>query len=375
MAALVIIAIAVLFFYWVLKIGGMLDSKSNQSNQPSRPTPTYSPHTIRYTPKSQNITSDNPKGCNEYLDNPFGSDGKEYGLVGMQYLHLENKDYGVNYGVAFAETDNKYDKYAISIRYSANEKTVAYLPRENKELHEYILSVGGQTSAAFKIWTIDGIKIHGLAYVEVKPYTTKKELEGYEISDITEQLLNYIYESHDRFSEGFAGVRRGRFWGFVNLGLSEVVTPEYDYVGDVTEGFAIIRKEDRYGFLKMVGCSYPSNWADIQYDYAYSFSNERARVKKDNLYGYVGNTYDTKEAIPLKYEDAYDFDKTYPYAVVKESGKYGMIDKLGNWVVKPIFDQYLTSTKYNGSKAYNALIGDRLYYLYRDGRYEEVAQY
>ena len=200
------------------------------------------------------------------------------------------------------------------------------------------------------------------------------ELEGYEISDITDQLLNYIYESHDRFSEGFAGVRRGRFWGFVNLGLSEVVAPEYDYVGDVTEGFAIIRKEDRYGFLKMVGCSYPSNWADIQYDYAYSFSNERARVKKDNLYGYVGNTYDTKEAIPLKYEDAYDFDKTYPYAVVKESGKYGMIDKLGNWVVKPIFDQYLTSTKYNGSKAYNALIGDRLYYLYRDGRYEEVAQ-
>lgn len=200
------------------------------------------------------------------------------------------------------------------------------------------------------------------------------ELEGYEISDITEQLLNYIYESHDSFSEGFAGVCRGRFWGFVNLGLSEVVTPEYDSVGEVTEGFVTVVKGNRYGFLKMVGSAYPTKWTDIQYDCAYSFCNGRAMVIKDNLYGYVGNTYDTKEAIPLKYEHAYDFDKIYPYAVVKESGKYGMIDKLGNWVVKPIFDKYLTSIKYSGSKAYNALIGDRLYYLYRDGRYEEVAQ-
>ena len=200
------------------------------------------------------------------------------------------------------------------------------------------------------------------------------ELEGDEISDISYQLLNYIYESHDPFSEGFAGVRRGRFWGFVNLGLNEVVTPEYDSVGEVTDGFVTVRKEDKYGFLKMVGSAYPTKWTDVQYDCAYSFYNGRAIVKKDNLYGYVGNTYDTKEAIPLKFEDAYDFDMTYHYAVVKESGKYGVIDKLGNWIVKPIFDQYFTSEKYKGSKPYNALIGDRLYYLYRDGRYEEVAQ-
>ena len=194
MAALVIIAISLLFFYWVLKIGCMLDSKNKQSNQPSRPTPTYSPHTIRDTPKSHNTASDNSKECKEYLDNPFGSDGKEYDLVGMQYLHLENKDYGVNHGVAVAETDNKYDKYAISIRYSANEKTVAYLPRENKQLHEYILSVGGQTSAAFKIWTRDGIKIYGLAYIEVKPYTTKEELKGYEI---VREICSEIVEKHE----------------------------------------------------------------------------------------------------------------------------------------------------------------------------------
>jgi hypothetical protein len=195
MAALVIIVCSILFFYWMLKIGGLLDNKnSKQEEKTYKGKPIYSSNTIRDIPKHHNVTPDNPKGCNEYLDNPFGSDGKEYGLVGMQYLHLENKDYGVNYGVAFAETDNKYDKYAISIRYSANEKTVAYLPRENKELHEYILSVGGQTSAAFKIWTRDGIKIHGLAYVEVKPHTTKKELEGYEI---IREICSEIVEKHE----------------------------------------------------------------------------------------------------------------------------------------------------------------------------------
>ena len=182
MAAFIIIAIAILFFYLVLKIGGLLDGNNSHPEQPSRPTPSYSHHTIRDTTGHNRPSQTNKsKGCDGYLNNPFGVDGKEFDLVGMQYRHLEDSDYGISDGVAFAETDNPYDKYAISIRYSANEKTVAYLPKENKQLHEYILSVGGQTPATFKIWTIDGNKIYGLAYVEVKPYTTKEELEGYEI--------------------------------------------------------------------------------------------------------------------------------------------------------------------------------------------------
>ena len=182
---------AIALLYVLLKVGNSMDnSNNNQSQKSFKQSPTYNTRTVRDTPKVQEVVSDNSKGCKEYLDNPFGSDGKEFDLVGMQYLHLENKDYGVNYGIAFAETDNKYDKYAISIRYSAYEKTVAYLPRENKQLHEYLLSVNGQAQAAFKIWTRDGIKIYGKAFVEVKPYTTKEELKGYEtIREICSEIV------------------------------------------------------------------------------------------------------------------------------------------------------------------------------------------
>jgi hypothetical protein len=76
--------------------------------------------------------------------------------------------------------------------------------------------------------------------------------------------------------------------------------------------------------------------------------------------------------IPIIFEEAYDFDHTYPYAVVKENGKYGVIDKSGDWIVDPIFDEYYTSSQREGSSYYNAVIDDRLYYLYRNGHYEEV---
>jgi hypothetical protein len=213
----------------------------------------------------------------------------------------------------------------------------------------------------------------------IKTYGSKEqvsgfvlELEGYDISEIADQILDYVYESHYSFREGFAGVCRGRLWGFINLGLTEVVEPKYEYVGSVSEGFVTVKKEGKYGYLKMREQAYPSKWTDIQYDGANSFCNGRARVKKDELYGYIGDSYDSKEVIPIIFEEAYDFDHTYPYAVVKENGKYGVIDKSGDWIVDPIFDEYYTSSQREGSSYYNAVIDDRLYYLYPNGHYEEV---
>lgn len=200
------------------------------------------------------------------------------------------------------------------------------------------------------------------------------DLQGYEIKDIVYQVLDYVYESHHSFREGFAGVCRGRRWGFINLGLHEVVKPEYESVNLVSEGFAAVMKEGKYGYIKVAGSAYPSVWTDFKYDSASDFNNGRARVKKGELYGFIGNDYKSKELIPCRFEYAYDFDHTYPFAVVKENGKYGMIDKSGNWKIEPIFDEYYISSKHNGTSYYNVTIGEKQYYLHCDGHYEEVKQ-
>ena len=76
----------------------------------------------------------------------------------------------------------------------------------------------------------------------------------------------------------------------------------------------------------------PYNRSD--FDGASSFCNGMARVERDGLHGYISNTNHLMEEIPCQYEAAFDFDLKHPYAVVMIHGKYGMIDKSGNEVVR-----------------------------------------
>ena len=107
-------------------------------------------------------------------------------------------------------------------------------------------------------------------------------------------------------------------------------------------------------------------------DQAYSFCNGMGRVRKAGLYGYVGDTPDRKNWIPCEYEEAFDFDTVHPYAVVKVQGKYGVIDKGGNYKVEPVFDTYHRTHQRIGQEYYNATIGDKYYLLSANGTYKEV---
>lgn len=198
------------------------------------------------------------------------------------------------------------------------------------------------------------------------------ELTGDSIKENVRNVLGYVYEQRETFSEGYIAVRRGRLWGYVSIDLSEVVEPIYDNVLDVKEGFSVVCKGEKYGFLKMRGYTHPAKWTELEYDQAYSFCNGMGRVRKAGLYGYVGDTPDRKNWIPCEYEEAFDFDTVHPYAVVKVQGKYGVIDKGGNYKVEPVFDTYHRTHQRIGQEYYNATIGDKYYLLSANGTYKEV---
>lgn len=204
-----------------------------------------------------------------------------------------------------------------------------------------------------------GMDVHGFVV----------ELSGITLMENVRSILSYVYDEFYDFQEGFCAVKRGDNWGFIDIALREIVEPEYRTVNDVRNGFAVICKGSKYGFLRLIGSSHPSVWTNLEYESAYSFSNGRARVKNNGLYGYVGDTYDTKNVIPCQFNEAFDFDPVYPYAVVRINGKYGIIDKTGNVVVAPIFDTY---SKNIGTANYNATIGDKHYWLRANGTFEEV---
>ena len=70
-------------------------------------------------------------------------DGYErYEIKGMRFCSLQLRDIGYFEGYAKAETDNKYDEFAISV-YREDCKHIGYLPASNSVLHQYIVENGG----------------------------------------------------------------------------------------------------------------------------------------------------------------------------------------------------------------------------------------
>lgn len=78
-----------------------------------------------------------------------------------------------------------------------------------------------------------------------------------------------------------------------------------------------------------------------EWDRAYLFQNGLARVKKDNLFGYINRK--GKLIIPLYYEYAEDFEQGVAVVGRSEDDEYpprGMIDTLGNLITPMLYDQF-----------------------------------
>ena len=199
------------------------------------------------------------------------------------------------------------------------------------------------------------------------------DLEGDEISDIVDEVLSYAYEQHRHFSEGYAAVLRQDKWGLVDLGLDEVIEPQYDDIDFVRDGFVIVQSGLKYGYLNMHDSTNNHKCTDLKFDKAYDFCNGMARVKIGDKYGFISSSNPNELAIPCIFDDANDFGYPYPYAAVKFMEKYGMIDKKGNYVIEPEFDSYTTYTSNipNTKIAYNAKIGERFYLIKADATITE----
>lgn len=198
-------------------------------------------------------------------------------------------------------------------------------------------------------------------------------VESDSLSRNIDQVLSHVYDEHKSFREGFAPVKFGNLWGYVNLTLKDVLSLQYNEAYPVREGFALVNKEDKYYFWKMNETPIVQ-WNEQGYEKASPFCNGLALVKRDGLYGYLSNVEKNKEEIPCQYEDACDFDTVYPYAVIKLNGKYGMINKSGEIILEPIFDFYSSEAMYdpNSKKWYNAIIRGKRYRLNPDATYVEI---
>ena len=172
------------------------------------------------------------------------------------------------------------------------------------------------------------------------------------------------FNSARSFVNGYAGVKMGGKWGFINRKGEIVVKCVYDKIKDFSEDVVAVEKSEVWGVVDNKGMHVLNFWfafigpcrngiirardandefffynkqGDRQmaesFKYARDFSDGMAAVKENGLWGYI-NT-DGEMIIKPWYQAAFDFQSGS--ARVKKSCKWGLINKQGEFVIDPIY--------------------------------------
>ena len=157
-------------------------------------------------------------------------------------------------------------------------------------------------------------------------------------------------------------------WGYIDRQGKRVIPARFDDNRDFSEGLAVVRLKGDWGFIDKKGdIAIP-----LQYKGAYSFHNGLARVqsKADSMgmidkngkwvitpqweelqdlafgriryrfqgrYGFLNKK--GQSVIEPLFEEAFPVFEAPGFARAKQSGKWGLIDTNGTWVVKPGYSQ------------------------------------
>ena len=133
----------------------------------------------------------------------------------------------------------------------------------------------------------------------------------------------------------FAVEKNGKV-GYINYTGDLLIDIEYEkeyYFTEFNEGLVLLKKGAKYYFINEQGETVQT----IQAQKLYNFSNERALIKRNNFFGYIDVNGD--EVIECKFLNAFSFGET-GYARVDFKGKWGYINKSGNYIVEPKFDSF-----------------------------------
>lgn len=114
-----------------------------------------------------------------------------------------------------------------------------------------------------------------------------------------------------------------------------IVNPQFQIASDFQNGITLVGINKKYGFIDKSG-----NWIiPPKYNDAHMFSYELACVKTGGKYGYIN--LDDNIVIPFQYDNAKPFQNGFAAACLEN--KWGVIDELGNWVIRPKYQDVVIS--------------------------------
>jgi len=119
------------------------------------------------------------------------------------------------------------------------------------------------------------------------------------------------------FSEGLCAVRVKDKWGYIDKTGAFLVTPVYDNAGNFSEGLACVRSGTKYGYIDKTG--------KLAIPLELDFNRDTAGLSNNNP------DWDFTQVMiePLEFSEG--------LAVCQNNGKYGYINKRGEFAIAPQF--------------------------------------
>ena len=157
------------------------------------------------------------------------------------------------------------------------------------------------------------------------------------------------FQEVETFSEGMAAFSDGRQWGYINTQGAYLINPQFDDAFPFSQGMAVVKQGGAYGYINKKG----KFVINPQFDFGYSFSDGLAIVVKDHLNytermlqeraGEQGSLFNTPMSAPVQPET--EAGRT----VVRKENKTLYINEAGKYINKAGKDIINAQFKYAGN--------------------------
>jgi hypothetical protein len=132
------------------------------------------------------------------------------------------------------------------------------------------------------------------------------------------------YKDTRQFYEGMAAVKLIDKWGFIDKNGNEVIEAVYQDVKDFSENLAAVRLDNKWGFIDKAGKEIIARkYQSVPAYYSNQFKEGLVAVELNNKWGMIDKT--GREVIPLQYDESFSFSDGK--AKVKKDGQEFYINK------------------------------------------------
>jgi hypothetical protein len=173
---------------------------------------------------------------------------------------------------------------------------------------------------------INDAKSKQFYFINVKGETLPTDVKDFKL----QEFLGFGMKG---FSNGFAPVKVGEKWGFLNTEGKLAIPANYDKVTQFNGGLTTGEKDKKFFVIDKSGAEYPADVPDLVD--LNNFSEKMASFKTSgDLVGFLDGS--GKVAIPAQFKAAGDFVGGLAWAKNNQD-LVGYINPKGEWVIKPQF--------------------------------------